>query len=315
MQQIQPIALAGLARPCPRCRGAMDIFSTAAQHGKTLHLDLCSRCRSVWFDAKESLQLPGLGWVSLFRSLIGSTAPGHIASEAATPLCPRCKLPLEAMHNQTRTGRFMQHRCTQCTGHLQTQVGVLAQWGYFRQALAADWAVLSREKEGLLCQSCGGAIATGAKACGYCKTPAFVIDIKRLVQALQLPDIQAALRNLSAPTSHARMATWPCHACGHPLDPLRDDACSQCAHTVLVTRLADIVPALDAAEQLLRNPPKVARQEVDTAYVAKPTAAQAKIDRMTSGFSAQGDRRALWVGCAYACFLFILLALVRCMQL
>lgn len=315
MQQNPHPALGSLARACPRCQGAMDIFSSTAPQGKALHLDLCGRCRSVWFDAKEALQLPGLGWISLFRSLVGTAEPEYAAPQSGTLKCPRCKMPLEALHNQTRTGRFMLHRCGQCAGHLQTQVGMLAQWGYYRQALAADWAVLARENEGLLCQSCGGAIVTGARECGFCKTPAFVVDIKRLVLALQLPDIHAALSELAVPASAARMATWPCHACGHPLDPLREDVCGQCGHTVLVTRLADIQPALEAAEQLLRNPPPARRREVERAHSTKPTEAQARIDRMTSGFSAQGDRRALWIGCAYACFLFVLVALVQCMKM
>lgn len=117
---------AALARQCPRCAGSMVPFATTSNSGGTVGLDYCRTCRSVWFDAKESVQLSGLGWVALLRLLATS-------GEAATDFgqkafaCPRCRMTLNAMHNQTRTGRFVLYRCTGCGGHFQTQVGLLSQ--------------------------------------------------------------------------------------------------------------------------------------------------------------------------------------------
>ena len=235
----------GQARLCPRCAVPMSLFAATRNTGQPVELDYCTGCQAVWFDAKESLQLSGLGWVALLRLLA-------TAGEATTDFgqkslsCSRCRASLNAIHNQTRTGRFVVYRCMGCGGHFQTQVGVLAQWGHYRQALAA---------------------------------------------------------------------TWPCHACGNPLDPLVEAVCGVCQHPVVVTRLHDVMPALDAAEAQLKNPPPKRADRPLPKDHAKATQAQQHIDRMTSGFSASGDRKALWVGGAFALFVFVLLGLVRCMKM
>ncbi len=304
----------GQARLCPCCAVPMALFAATRNSGQSVELDYCAGCQAVWFDAKESLQLSGLGWVALLRLLAS-------AGETATDFgqkslsCSRCRASLNAIHNQTRTGRFVVYRCMGCGGHFQTQVGVLAQWGHYRQALAADWAVLAKEGQGLACQSCGAGIAVGASACEYCKTPAFVLDLARLSQSLQLPDVQASLDDIAGPSRSARAATWPCHACGNPLDPLVEAVCGVCQHPVVVTRLHDVMPALDAAEAQLKNPPPKRADRPLPKDHAKATQAQQHIDRMTSGFSASGDRKALWVGGAFALFVFVLLGLVRCMKM
>jgi Zn-finger nucleic acid-binding protein len=294
----------------------MHLFSSIAHHGTEIQLDVCRACHVVWFDNRESLALPGLSWVALLRLLaLDGSDTLYPAVSGRSLLCPRCKLGLGAMHNQTRTGRFVVHRCAACNGHLQSHVGLLAQWGYFRQALARDWAVLEKQGHSLQCQSCGAGLDMGANECAHCRTPAFIVDVARLAQVLQLADVRAALSSVSVPSRTAQSATWPCKSCGHPLDPLTDAACGQCQHPVLVTGLRELLPALDQAEQQLLRPRPPVQLENPAPGRSQPTEAQLRIDRVTSGFSSQGENRFKFVAMAFALFLLTMLGLVQCMQM
>ena len=233
---------------CPRCAAPMGHLVLSTHGVRPVTVDHCSDCRLVWFDALESVQLDGLGWITLLREL-QSGAAGSAGADGAVPLsCPTCRSTLKVVHNRTRFGRMTVLECPQRHGHLHSHAGVLAERGLVRPLLAPERAALATERHALHCLNCGAPSDGRDEHCRYCGTPLLVVDMPRLAHALRL-----RLHGQGpSPAPSGPLVAWACRGCGEALDPTRQPHCPRCGHMVVAPRLLDLAPLLDAAERELR---------------------------------------------------------------
>lgn len=239
-----------VARTCPNCGAAMAHLQLASRQPRPVAVDHCSACHHVWFDALESVQLAGLGWLQLLRAMRGDT---HFTtgSRADALRCPDCAQPLKTVHNRTRFGRFPGLECPQGHGHLASQAALLAERGLLRDLLPHDRATLAAEGRSLLCLQCGApSVESGADRCGHCDTPLRLLDLPRLAHALTVQSAAAG----ASPRGGALLMSWPCRGCGQPLDPSTETQCPGCAHPVVLAGLPDLSGLLDALEPQLTPP-------------------------------------------------------------
>lgn len=223
---------------CPHCAQPMKALRLRGHYDRDVEIDLCSPCRLVWFDGRESMRLTGLGWIDLLDQLQDATAAARPWRGEALP-CPRCQhVRLGTQHNQTRWGRFVTSACAQCHGVLQNHAMLLAERGLLRTPTAADRAAMARVPDAWSCLNCGAAVAGAREDCSYCDTPLLLFDFERLAGAL-LPGPYD-----HEPTHSGRLAVWPCHTCGFALDPTTDRHCPQCGQAVLARTVAELKPLL-----------------------------------------------------------------------
>ena len=232
----------------------MQALPLEGHYGNTVHTDLCGRCRLVWLDQFEGVNLSGLGWIHLLRRLQTSQSEAAVPC-AASHDCPRCGTALKPVHNLTTLGRFGESECPRCRGGLASFASLLARRGLVRAMTRRDLDALAKEQRHPACLNCGAALEREACArglldsaahCRYCASPLLVIDLPRFFTALLSRHAQAVAAD--------RLA-WPCSACGAPVEPTHGAACRECAHPVVVPSLIDLAPLLDEAEPLLRGSP------------------------------------------------------------
>jgi hypothetical protein len=222
---------------------------------KEVVVDHCAPCRLVWFDALESVNLAGRGWVQLLRELQRDARAAQSPLRPPALHCPSCQAALKTVHNATRYGRFPALECPQRHGHLHSDSGMLAERGLVRPLLGPERQALAQEKRTLHCLNCGAASDGSGERCSYCDTPLMVIDLPRLAHALR----QRAGQWSDSPAPDGVPMRWECRGCGSPLDPSRDVACSACNHPVVAPSLLDITPLLMAVEHELRSAEMAAR--------------------------------------------------------
>jgi len=225
----------------------MSQLFLAGRHDKVVEIDHCGGCRLVWFDALESVQLAGLGWVSLLRVLQEGVGLALAPGGREPPACPHCANPLKTVYNQTRFGQFVALECAQGHGHLHSHSGLLAERGLVRSLLPAERARLLAFSHHLECLNCGAPADGKSDSCRYCNSPLVLLDLERLAHALTFSPHDAAPRSEGLPLA------WPCAACGSPLNPSRQAQCPACAQAVVTPSLLDIAPLLDSAQALLAD--------------------------------------------------------------
>ena len=223
--------------------------------GQSVVVDHCAVCRLVWFDAMESVNLAGLGWIRLLRELQRGARGEPPALRPAAMACPSCRAALKPVHNATRYGRFPALECPQRHGHLHSHSGVLAERGLVRPLLGPERKALAEEKRTLNCFNCGAACAGDRDDCSYCASPLVVIDLPRLATALR----QRAGNWTDTPVPDGVPLAWPCRGCGSPLDPSREVACGACGHAVVAPSLLDVTPLLATVEHELNEAARAAR--------------------------------------------------------
>ena len=212
--------------------------------GVPVTVDHCTDCRLVWFDALESVQLDGLGWVRLLRELGQGAGLPLADAKVARPACPVCAEPLTAVQNRTRFGLFAALECPRRHGHLHSHSGLLAERGMVRPLGAPERLALAKEGRALHCLNCGAAASPMDQNCSYCSTALVVIDLPRLAHSLRL-----RLEGMGpSPQARGRHVAWSCRGCGATLDPGREAGCTHCGHLVVVQDLPDVDPLLVAAE-------------------------------------------------------------------
>ncbi len=230
-----------------------------AHTGRTVLVDHCAACRLVWFDALESVQLAGLGWVELLREMVRDEGQPPLAPRQPVLQCPVCELPLKTVHNRTRWGRFPAQECPAGHGHLHTDAGLLAERGLVRPLLPPELTALRTQKRVLHCLGCGAVAEGDGEACTWCASPLLVVDLPRLGHALRHRGVEGD----ATPAPDGVALRWPCHACGNTLDPTRSAACPQCNAGVLAPAISDLLPLLNGAEHELRaaanHPPRPKR--------------------------------------------------------
>lgn len=240
---------------CPQCARTMDHLVLPSHGSAPLVVDHCPLCRMVWFDALESVQLSGLGWVRLLRELQRGPRDAPPPSRGSALGCPVCRLPLKPVQNQTRYGRFPALECPQHHGHLHGHAGALAERGLVRPLLAPERAALANSKRMLHCFNCGARADGLGERCGYCASPLMVIDLPRLAHAL----LRQPGDDSRSPLPDGVPLAWNCLGCGAALDPSRHASCPQCGQAALAPSLLDINPLLMAIETRLLRSEQAAR--------------------------------------------------------
>jgi Zn-finger nucleic acid-binding protein len=222
---------------------------TLAGRLKAVMVDHCQACRLVWFDPLESVQLVGLGWVSLLRELQPGAHDAQAHPKATALNCPVCRAALKQVHNRSRFGRFPALECPRCQGHLHSHSGLLAERGLVRPLLRPERLALAEERRSLCCLNCGAPSDGRGEDCSYCASPLVMLDLPRLAHALLL---RPGRQDEPSPRPEGKPLAWACRGCGAALDPSRQTACPQCGHAVVAPSLLDITPLLDRVEAELR---------------------------------------------------------------
>jgi hypothetical protein len=238
-----------VALACPQCEQTMAHLVLSGHGPQPVVVDHCPGCRLVWFDALESVELSGAGWVRLLRELVRSAALEPDAARPLTLHCPVCHEPLKSVHNLTRYGRFPALECPQRHGHLHGHSGVLAERGLVRPLLPPERAALASERRVLHCFNCGARCDGQGDHCSYCASPLVVIDLPRLAYAL----LRRPGDDSPSPPPDGVPLAWTCHGCGGAVDPSREAACPRCGHAVVAPALLDIMPLLTSIETRLRQ--------------------------------------------------------------
>lgn len=257
MRRVSPSAEPStqLLRGCPQCAQPMAHLVLQGHHANDVIVDHCAACRLVWFDALESVQLSGRGWVQVLRELQRGARHGPSAHRPDPLHCPSCRSALKSVQNATRYGRFPALECPQRHGHLHSESGMLAERGLVRPLLGPERQALAEERRTLTCLNCGAVCDGSGEQCSYCATPLMVVDLPRLAHALR----QHAGNWSMSPRPDGVPMRWECRGCGQPLDPSREVACTACGHAVVAPSLLDLTPLLTAAEHELRSAEVAAR--------------------------------------------------------
>nr|HET7860576.1 hypothetical protein [Caldimonas sp.] len=249
---------------CGNCRQPMQRLALAGHYGRTVELDVCRHCDLVWFDGTETAQLSGPALLELIGEMAESqTLPHELLRDAAR--CPRCDGALELVHNQTRWGRSSQLQCRRRHGAYQSFAQFLQEKGLLRPMSTVDRAKLLRDRGGIDCVNCGGAIGKDDALCPWCKSIPSLLDIARLARALDPLD---TIEQPAVYRTAERQGALQCAACGAALPPGETISCAQCGATLAITSLADanaqvqaLAPALRAAAE--RPSPEVVRRRLD----------------------------------------------------
>jgi hypothetical protein len=161
------------------------------QLGRSVTIDLCQPCQSLWFDGRESLALTPAATLSLFRVIGERVAPPQI-SDADAAKCPRCRARLRRTRDMQRATRFEYFRCPNGHGRLTTFFEFLKEKDFIRPLSPQQVADLRRNVQIVNCSNCGAAIdLTRSGGCGHCGSPLSMLDMgqaERLVEQLRQAD-------------------------------------------------------------------------------------------------------------------------------
>jgi ribosomal protein S26 len=242
----------------------MQRVGLAGHYGQRVELDLCRRCDLVWFDGTETARLSGPALLELIGAMAASHALPHEMLKRDAR-CPRCDGALQLVHNQSRWGRSSQLQCQRRHGTYQSFAQFLQEKGLLRPMSRIDRAKLLRDRGGIDCVNCGGAIGKDDAVCPWCRSAPSLLDVARLARALdpldtiEAPDVYRAAE---------RQGALHCAACGASLPDGETISCRQCGATLAITSLADahaqvatLAPALRAAAE--RPSPQVVKRRLE----------------------------------------------------
>ena len=148
------------------------------QLGRSVTVDLCAPCQSVWFDTHENLQLTPGSTLTLFR-LIGERVAKAAPQDGDIARCPRCRGQLRRTQDMQRATRFEYFRCPNSHGRLMTFFDFLKEKDFVRPLTPQQVADLRRNIQTVNCSNCGGPInLSQAAACGHCGSALSMLDMK-----------------------------------------------------------------------------------------------------------------------------------------
>jgi hypothetical protein len=159
-----------------------------AHLGRSVTLDLCEPCQSLWFDERESVSLTPGSTLALFR-LIGERVTRPRPAGAEIPKCPRCHARLRLTHDMQRTTRFEYLRCPAGHGRLTSFFDFLREKDFIRPLTPQQLADLRQNVQSVNCSNCGAPVKLAdGDACAHCGAPLSMLDItqaEKLVHQLQ----------------------------------------------------------------------------------------------------------------------------------
>jgi hypothetical protein len=169
----------------------MERQTLAGQLDRSIDVDLCEPCQSLWFDASEDLQLTPGATLSIFRS-IGEHVRKPERLEGELVKCPRCNGRLRRTQDLQRATRFEYFRCPNNHGRLISFFDFLKQKDFIRPLTPPQINELRKNIQIVNCSNCGGPIDLAkTSACAHCGSPLSMLDMQqaeRLIAQLQAAD-------------------------------------------------------------------------------------------------------------------------------
>lgn len=164
---------------CPRCAGGMRRHLLGGHLGRDVEVDVCVPCQSIWFDAKESLQLTPGATLALFR-VIGENVSRPSPQDGEIAKCPQCKAQLRRTQDMQRNTRFEYFRCPNHHGRLSTFFEFLKEKDFIKPLSAQQVAELKRNLQSINCSNCGAPVDIGRRTdCGHCASPLSMLDLSQ----------------------------------------------------------------------------------------------------------------------------------------
>lgn len=175
--------------------------------GREIEIELCDPCQSIWFDARENLQLTPGATLSMFR-LIGEHVAKPSVQDGDIAKCPRCKAQLKRTRDMQRTTRFEYFRCPNNHGRLTTFFDFLKEKDFIRPLTPQQIAELRRNVQMINCSNCGAPIDLAKTAdCAHCGSPLSMLDMQqaeKLVAQLREADRTDKVVDPALPLALAR---------------------------------------------------------------------------------------------------------------
>jgi hypothetical protein len=192
---------------CPRCTRPMQSHTLDGHLGREVEVELCVPCQSVWFDARENLQLTPGATLNMFR-LIGERVGRLAPEDRDIARCPRCNAQLRRTQDMQRTTRFEYFRCPNDHGRLSTFFDFLKEKDFVRPLTAQQIAELRRNVQTINCSNCAAPLDLATRSqCGHCGSPLSMLDLhqaERLVAQLREADRTDKLVDPALPLALAR---------------------------------------------------------------------------------------------------------------
>jgi hypothetical protein len=244
------------ALTCHNCGDPLARLFLRGHYGRPVEVDVCRGCHLLWFDSLEASRLSGSGMIDLVREM----AAGHAAPHRALRRdlgCVRCGETVRRVINRSRFGRAEQLECRQGHGAWHTYGQWLAERGLVRPVTSRDAAIMVDRGISRHCFNCGGPARAGdTAACGWCGAAAVLMDIGRLLQAV---DPEGATRSPGPTVGDAAAVTGTparvdaaCHACADTVEGPAVLRCGRCGVARRVGDLGDALRALEVIEPALR---------------------------------------------------------------
>ena len=175
--------------------------------GRTIEVDLCEPCQSLWFDGKENLQLTPGATLAIFRA-IGEHVRKPERNDAELVKCPHCKARLRRTQDMQRATRFEYFRCPNNHGRLTAFFDFLKEKDFIRPLTQQQIAELRKNVQILNCSNCGGPIDLAkTSVCAHCGSPLSMLDMnqaERLVAQLRAADSGGKTIDPALPLALAR---------------------------------------------------------------------------------------------------------------
>ena len=181
---------------------------------RQIEIDLCDPCQSIWFDARENLQLTPGATLMMFR-IIGEHVARTAPQDRDIAKCPRCKAQLRRTQDRQRTTRFEYFRCPNEHGRLTTFFDFLKEKDFIKPLTTQQIAELRKNVQMINCSNCGAPIDLAKHSeCGHCGSPLSMLDMRQAEKLIaQLQDAEDARVNKSIDPAlplmleHARLQT------------------------------------------------------------------------------------------------------------
>lgn len=158
--------------------------------GREVEIDLCVPCQSIWFDARENLQLTPGATLGIFR-VIGERV-SKPPQDRDMAKCPRCNAQLRRTQDMQRSTRFEYFRCPNEHGRLTTFFDFLKEKDFVKPLTPQQVAELRRNVQSINCSNCGAPVDLAkGQDCGHCGSPLSMLDMhqaERLIAQLRDAD-------------------------------------------------------------------------------------------------------------------------------
>ena len=173
---------------CPRCASPMHPHRLDGHMGREVEIDVCASCQSIWFDARENLQLTPGATLGVFR-LIGEKVARPSVEHRDLAKCPRCQAQLRRTQDMQRNTKFEYFRCPNEHGRLIAFFDFLKEKDFVKPLTPNQIAELRRNVQIINCSNCAAPIDLAKSSdCSHCGSPLSMLDMQqaeRLVSQLR----------------------------------------------------------------------------------------------------------------------------------